>query len=150
MVHINLAADTDPLLRHVDARFDREQGSGDQLAIVVGFEVIEVRAIAVDALVEAVTGAVDKILSISRICDHPAGDAVEIAAADLLAAREGRVRSLAGGLARVPHYAEYLQHFRGRLTSYKGAPGDVGVDRAGLGLLGPDIEKQQVSGADLG
>ena len=96
MVHINFAADTDPLLRHVDARFDREQGSGDQLAIVVGFEVIEVCAIAVDALVEAVTGAVDKILSISRICDHPAGDSVEIAATDLLAAREGLVRSLAG------------------------------------------------------
>jgi len=150
MVHINLAADTDPLVRHVDARLDREQGSGDQLAIVVGLEVIEVRAIAVDALVEAVTGAVDKVLSISRLRDHPAGDAVEIAAANFFAAREGLVRSLAGGLARVPNDTEYLEHlFRG-FAADEGAPGDVGVDRAGLCLPGPDIEEQQIPGADLG
>ena len=86
MIDIDLAANADSHVRHVDSRLYGEKGPGDQLAVIVGFEVVEVRAIAVDTLVEAVTGAVDKILSISRLGDHPAGDAVEIAAANLLAA----------------------------------------------------------------
>ena len=99
MIDIDLAANADSHVRHVDSRLDGEEGSGDQLAVIVGFEVIEVGSIAVDAFVKAVAGAVDEIFSIAGLCDHAAGNSVEVTAANFFATGEGLVGAFAGCLA---------------------------------------------------
>ena len=64
----------------VDAGFDGEAGAGEDEAFVVGFEVVEVGAIAVDFLTDGVAGAVDEGGSVAGGFDDVAGRAVEFPA----------------------------------------------------------------------
>src|SRR5437588_9248162 len=59
--HIHLAADA-KLTRQVNARLNREAGIGDDLALVFGFQIVHVGAVAVDAYANRVAGAMSEIL----------------------------------------------------------------------------------------
>ena len=58
--HINFAADSK--LGKVDAGFDGEAGVGKNAAFVVGFQVVEMGAGAVDFVSDVVSGAVGKVV----------------------------------------------------------------------------------------
>ena len=60
--HVNLSADAE--FRQVDPRLDRETGARNDHSLVLGLEVVQVGAVAVDVVhADAVTGAVNEVLA---------------------------------------------------------------------------------------
>src|SRR5512139_2877468 len=60
--HVDLGAHAEPLVGQVDAGLDREAEPRDERPRVVRLEVVEVRAVAVDAGLDGMAGAVDELL----------------------------------------------------------------------------------------
>ncbi len=72
--HVDFAADAE--FREVDAGFDGEAGEGEDAAGVVGFEVVEVSAGAVELSADVVAGAVGEVLAVAGGADDGAGGVV--------------------------------------------------------------------------
>src|SRR5579859_3924841 len=61
-IHVDLTPNAEAA-RKVDARFNREADAGDQLAIVLGLEVVDVRAGAVELAIDGMTGAMHEVVA---------------------------------------------------------------------------------------
>ncbi len=69
--HVDLAAHSE--FRQVDSGLDREAGVGQNLAIVFGLEVIQVRTVGVNVAADRMSRAMDKVLSIALAGDMVRG-----------------------------------------------------------------------------
>ena len=85
--HVHFAADAEVF--QVDSGLDREAGVRKDEALVVGLEIVEVRAVAVQLGANVVAGAVGEVLRIAGIADHGAGGIVRLPAGYRLPCREG-------------------------------------------------------------
>ncbi len=97
--HVDFAADAE--LGEVDAGLDGEAGVGQDAAVVVGFEVVEVGAGAVDFVGDVVAGAVGEVVGETGGADDGAGSVVGFEAADGAAFSEGLFDGGDGGVAGV-------------------------------------------------
>ena len=90
--HVDLAADAElrSLRGEVDAGLDGEAGVGQDQALVVGFEVVEVGAAAVEFAADVVAGAMGEALGEAGAADDGARGVVGLPAGDGgLAAKAG-------------------------------------------------------------
>ena len=69
LAHVGVDFGTDAELGQVDARLDGEADAGDDAAGVVGLEVVQVDALAVDGVVDAVAQAVGEVVAVAAIGD---------------------------------------------------------------------------------
>ena len=97
--HVDFAADAE--LRQIDAGLDRETGVGQEAALVVGFQVVEVRAGAVNLVGDVVAGAVGEVLGEAGGANYGAGGIVGLEAADGAVLGEGLLDGGDGGVAGV-------------------------------------------------
>ena len=67
-------------LREIDARLNREAGSCDDLALVVGLQVVHVRAGAVHFFANRMAGAMDEVFAEPLILDIASGGVIDIEA----------------------------------------------------------------------
>ena len=79
---------------------------GQQPAFVVRFVVVQVRAVAVHGLAEAVTRAMDDVVAVAGRLDDRPRRAIELEAADLAAGARGVLDQTDGGVARIAHGGE--------------------------------------------
>src|SRR2546426_6453160 len=70
-IDVHLAPDAE-FARQVDARLDREARVREQAPPVLGLEIVDVGAIAVDFFTDRVPGTVDEPVFIPRLPDHAA------------------------------------------------------------------------------
>ena len=123
-------------LREVDAGLDGEAGVGQDAARVVGFEVVEVRAGAVNLVGDVVAGAVGEEVGEAGVADDGAGGIVGLEAADGAVLGEGLLDGCDGGVAGVADgFKDQSALLRGFAADDAG-PGDVVEDAAG-GRGGP-------------
>ena len=85
--HVDLAAHAE--LGQIDARLDGEAGIGQDAALVVGFQVVEMRAGAVDLLGDIVAGAMGEELAEAGGANDGAGRIVGLESADRAAGGKG-------------------------------------------------------------
>ncbi len=138
--HVDLAAYAE-LAGEVDAGFDGEAGVGEEEALVVGFEVVEVGAVAVEDDGDVVAGAVGKEVAEAGVADDGAGGVVGLPACDGAGglARGGRVGALYGfdgGVAGVADGVEDELLAGGGFAAEDAGPCDVVPDGGGIGLGG--------------
>src|SRR5262249_970299 len=143
--HVDLAAYAE--LRQVDAGLDGEAGVGDDLAVVLGLEVVHVGAGGVDLDPDRVPGAMRKIFSVTFRGDVVARRLVHFPAADAALGREGVLYDFDTGIASAAHDLEDLLLLGGRLT-HDARPRDVVVDRVRFVELRPHVEQNEVAVAD--
>jgi hypothetical protein len=125
--HVDFAADAE-LAGEVDAGFDGEAGVGQDEADVVGFEVVEVRAAAVDLGADVVAGAVGEEFGEAGGADDVAGGVVCLPAGD---GRGGGVGCSMAAMAasRASRTVVKMRLLAvGGLAGDDAGPGDVVVD----------------------
>ena len=128
--HVDFAADAE--LGEVDAGLDGEAGVGQEPALVVGLEVVEVRAGAVNFVGDVVAGAVGEVVGESGRADDGAGRIVGFEAADGAAVGEGLLDGGDGSVAGVADgFKDALLALAGFAADDAG-PGDVVEDAVGL------------------
>ena len=100
-VDVDFCAKAVVFLGVIDAGFDGEEGAWEDAAFLVGFEVVEVSAVAVDFLAEAVACAVDEEFSVASVVNQFACGLIHLPAEEWLVVGEtcaGKVkRGVAGG-----------------------------------------------------
>ena len=133
--HVDFAADAE--LGEVDAGLDGEAGVGENAALVVGFEVVEVRAGAVDFVGDVVAGAVGEVLGETGGADDGAGGIVGFESADGAASGKSLLDGGDGGVAGVADGFKDELLAGGGLAADDAGPGDVVVDGVGLVDAGP-------------
>jgi len=79
--HVDFVANAE-FAGEVDAGFDGEAGVGEEQALVVGFEVVEVGAVAVEFDRDVVAGAVGELVGETGRADEVAGGVVGLPAGD--------------------------------------------------------------------
>src|ERR1022692_2021146 len=146
--HIHLRADAEVF--EVDAGLDGEAGPGHDAALVVGFQVVHIGAVAVHFLAYGVTGAMHEIVAVAAAGYVSARGVVHFVAAQLMAGRHCVLHPRDGGVARAAHDAVHLEHFVAGAVAAEAGPGDVVVHGAGLVELGPHVEQHQVAAANFG
>src|SRR5262249_34559197 len=123
-------------------------GIGDDLAIVLGFKIVYVGAVAVHARPNGVAGAVREVLSIARIGNVLARSLVNLPSGNAFFSGESLLHLPDAGIAPAGDDIEDLHLlFRGRAQS--AGPGNVVIDGIGCVLLGPNVEQDVVAGLDL-
>ena len=146
--HVDFAADAE-FAGEVEAGFDGEAGVGQDEALVVGFEVVEMRAVAVDFGADVVAGAVGEPVAEAGVADDVAGGVVGLPAGDGLVGGEGVLDGFDGGVAGVADGGEDELFALGGLAVDDAGPGDVVPDGGGVvGELGPDVDEDEVAFAD--
>ena len=101
-------------------------------AVVVGFEVVEVGAAAVELGADVVAGAVGEVVAEAGVADDVAGGVVGLPAGDGLVGGEGVLDGCDGGVAGVADGVEDELLAVGGLAADDAGPGDVVVDGVGL------------------
>lgn len=165
--HVDFAADAE--FGEVDAGLDGETGVGEDETLVVGFEVVEVCAGAVDFVADIMTRAVGEVFSKAGVNDDAAGGVISLVAVDGAVGGEGLFYGGDSGVAGGGDGGEdFLFDFCG-LAADDGGPGDVVVDAGdrdfiGLALLrrgftrralgwvveaAPDVDEEKVAVFDL-
>ena len=151
--HVDFVADAE-LAGEVKAGFNRETGVREDEAFVVGFEVVEMRAVAVEFGGDVVPGAVGELRAEAGGADHVAGGLVGLPAGDGLGrlAGDGGVSLLDNGDGRVAGIAdsgEDVLFAVGGLAIHDAGPGDVVPDGFGvISEFGPDVDEHEVAGGD--
>src|SRR5436309_2138259 len=108
--HIHLAADA-KLTRQVNARLNREAGIGDDLALVFGFQVVHVGAVAMDAYANRMPGAMSEILRQACRGNMSARGLVYFPSGNLAPGSECFLYLLDSSVTGVTHNIEYLHLF---------------------------------------
>src|SRR5579875_1029717 len=126
--HVDLAADAE-VAGKVQAGLDREAGVGQQQALVVGFQVVEVGAVAVQLRGDVVAGSVGEEVRKTGVADEVARGVVGLPAGDGLGGGVGLLHAGDGGIAGVAHQGEDLLFARCGFAAYHAGPGDVIPDR---------------------
>ena len=80
--HVHFAANAEFL--QIDSGLDREAGVRQQKTLVVGLEVVEVRAVTVQFRADVVAGAVGEIFRVAGVTDDGASRIVCLPAGDRL------------------------------------------------------------------
>src|SRR6185295_576029 len=112
-------------------------------------EVVHVGARTVVADEDRVPRAVDEAVAVTRAADHIARGVVDLEARDRRM-REARADQLPGGVPAARYRRPDLLLLVGRGRGADPAPGDVGVDAAERLFLRPEVDEQEVAGADRG
>ena len=89
-----------PEVFEVDARLDREAGADEQTPVVVRLVVVHVDAVAVNRFAEAVARPVQDAIAVPGVPQHRRRRAVDLPAAQLLAARRRALDERDRGIAR--------------------------------------------------
>ena len=79
-VDVHLAPD--PEFGQIDPRLDREAGAREDQALVVGFQVVHVGAIAVGLLADVMPRPVDEVGSVARLLDDPTRGGIDLPSAE--------------------------------------------------------------------
>ncbi len=146
--HVDLVADTE-LAGEVEAGFDGEAGVGQDEALVVRLEVVEVGSVAVELGGDVVAGAVREVVGETRIADDGARGVVGLPACDESVGGEGLLDDGNGRVAGVADGREDELLAVGGLAVDDTSPGDVVPDRLGVaGELCPDVDEDEVAAAD--
>ena len=122
----------------------------------MGLEIVEVRAVAVERDFDVVAGAVGEEVAEAGVADDGAGGVVGLPAGDGAALGVGALDGCDGGVAGVADGVEDELLAGGGFAADDGGPGDVVPDGGGVGLggidgvgqLGPDVDEDEVAGAD--
>ncbi len=115
----------------------------------MGFEVVEVGAVAVDFGADVVAGAVGEGVAEAGFDDEAAGGVVGLPACDGLVGGEGFLHGFDGGVAGVADGGEDELLAVGGFAVDDAGPGDVVPDGGGVvGELAPDVDEDEVAGAD--
>src|SRR5258708_10120458 len=135
--HVELAANAEGIgiaggAGEVEAGFDGEAGVGQDEALVVGFEVVEMCAVAVEDGADVVAGAMGEKVAEAGFADDVAGGVVGLPAGDGSICGKGLLHGFDGGVAGVADGGEdELLAGRG-FAAYDTSPGDVVPDGGGL------------------
>ena len=81
--HIHLATHAE--FWQVNAGFYRETGVRQDLPVVFGFEIVEIRAIAVDGVGDGVSGAMHEVFAVALARDEVSHRLVDLPATNLFA-----------------------------------------------------------------
>src|SRR5215472_3662723 len=136
--HIHLAADTE-LAGKVDAGLDGEAGVGQQDALIVCLEIVQMRAVAVQFTGDVMTGAVREKIAEPSVADDVAGGVVGLPAGDGGVGGVGLFDGGDGGVAGLAHDGEDVALVVGGLAADDAGPGDVvpdGIGAAAAGVVG--------------
>ena len=114
----------------------------------MAFEAVHVDAVAVNGLADVVAGAMIKIFCVAGFFDDGAGGVVDLPALQRLAGGDAGEDEIDGGVAGGFDDAENFGEFFGDFSAEIADPGDVVVDAAGFGLLGEDVEEEEVAFAN--
>ena len=136
--HVDFAADAE--LGEVDAGLYGEAGVGQDAALVVGFEVVEVGAVAVEFGGDVVASAVREEVCEARVADDRAGGVVGFVACDGVIRAEGLLDAGDGGVAGVADGGKDVLFALGGGAADDGCPSDVIPNGCGVvSELGPDV-----------
>ena len=152
--HVDFAADAE-VAGEIDAGLDGEAGVGEKEALVVGLEVVEVGAVAVEGDFDVVAGAVGEVIAEAGFADDGAGGIIGLPAGDGALLGVGALDDFDSSVAGIAHGVEDELLAGGGVAMDDGGPGDVVPDGFGVGLrgiggageLGPDIDEDEVAGA---
>ena len=150
--HVDLRPHTE-LTGKVKARLHGKAGVGQQQALVVCFEVIEMRSIAMQGGRDVMPGAMGKELRQPRSADHVAGRIIRFPAGDGLRGRVGCLDLRDRGVAGIAHRVENVLFPRSGFAAGYGGPRHVVPDRIRLlagrnglvGELGPAVNQDEVA-----
>jgi hypothetical protein len=152
--HVDLVADAEGFRMavgagEVEAGFDGEAGVGENEAGVVGLEVVEMGAIAVELGRNIVAGPVGEEVGEACRADDGAGGVVGLPAGDGGVGGEGLLDDGDGGVAGIADSVEDEVLAVGGFAVDDAGPGDVVPDGLGVvGELGPDVDEDEVAAAD--
>jgi hypothetical protein len=146
--HVNFAADAE-FAGEIESGFDGEAGVGEDEALVVGFEIVEMRSAAMQVRGDAVAGAMGEEVGETGGTDDVSGSLIGLPASNGLVVGVGLGDGGDGGVAGVANGGEDELLALGGLAVHHAGPGDVVEDGVGLGgELAPDIDEDEVAGAD--
>ena len=111
-------------------------------AIVARFEAVHISAVAVHFLPDAVPGTVDEILSVARLANDFARDAVHFPASNDAALRDGLLHKFNRPGPRLPDDAKNLRVCIGHALAEIARPRDVVIDAVPSVAFRPDVEQQ--------
>ena len=132
----------------VDARLDREPRPGNQPAVVVRLVVVEVHAVAVYRLPQAVAGPMDELVPVPGFFDDGAARTVDLEPAEVAPGAGGRLHESDGRVTAVPGRCESPGVFVGHRGTGESHPGDVSKDRTGFIQFAPEIEQKYLVGTN--
>src|ERR1700686_954980 len=136
-------------LRQVNARLNREAGVRDDLAVVLGFQVVHVGAVAMHVHADGVPRAVGEVLRVTGIVYELARCLVYFPTGNTPLAGEGFLDFLDPRIAPAGDDIEDLNLlFRWRADH--AGPGNVVIDGVGRVLFGPYIQQHKIAGVDRG
>src|SRR3989442_14810713 len=121
VVNVDLASDT-KAPGEVNARLDAEERPWKDEATVMGFEIIQVRAIAMSLLVNGVASAVNELHSIPSILHHLARRPVKLEAVDRHARSKCRPCLFHGGVSGIANDPKHSLHLLGHPLADPGSP----------------------------
>ena len=97
---------------------------------------------------QAVAGPVEDVVAVAGASQDGRGRAIDLPAAQLLAGGHRPLHQGHGGVARGADRLECLHVPVGRASAGKAHPGDVSKHRAGLVELAPEVEQDELLGAN--
>src|SRR5436309_10077693 len=119
------------------------------MPLVLGLEVVDVSAVAMDFLADRMTGPVDEPVAVAGLHDDRAADVVYFAAAGKPPGCHFLLHIVDRGITRACHNPEDLRLTLGHLLSDKTGPGDVAVYAAGGYQFCPEIDEHQIPSIDF-
>src|SRR5581483_7734850 len=140
--HVHFAAHAE--LGQIDAGLDGEAGVGQDLAIVLGLQIIKVRAVAVNVAGDGVPGAMDKVLPPAFRLNEVAHRLVHFPAVNLALGLECLLHGANAGVACAAYNLEDLSLLVAGYAD-RPRPGNVVVDRVGLFAFRPNVEQHEIA-----
>src|SRR5258707_12672643 len=129
--------------------FDGETSVRNDFAIVFGFQVVHIGAVAVHVHSDGMPGAVDEVLAVTGVGDVVARRLVHFPSGDAVVSGQGVHNLFDARVARPGHNIEDLHMLRGRSADHA-RPGDVVINGVGGILLGEDVQEDKVALLDTG
>ncbi len=145
-VDVNFEADAE--LREVNARLDRKARATEDAAGLVRFEIVHVRAVAVDLLPDTVASAVDEAVAVAGRGNHVAGRPIDFKALDVPAGGKGRADRLNRRIAGLGDDLKNLGVLRWHRFSDEAHSRQIAVDGPGPFELGPQVDQHEIAFAD--
>src|SRR5579859_4116291 len=144
--HIDFAAHSK--FREVDARFHGEAGVGQDQALVVSFEVVQVSSVAVGLGGDAMPRPMREVRSEAGVADHHPGCVVGLPPRYWRAGSKRILHCLDRCIPCLGHQGEDLALSFVWLTTDHSGPGNVVEAGSGAIHASPDVDEQEIAFAD--
>src|SRR4029453_788544 len=141
--NIHLAAHAE--FWQIDAWLDGEARPRHYEPLFVGFEIVHIRAVAVDFLADVVPGAMDELLAVPCLDDHVATGLIDLPALERTASgKSGADLGNRRGTSR-GHDFEDPHVFLGHLPANKADARQIAIDAPRLVEFGPQVDEHKVA-----